>query len=143
MGRARLALVAAGAVGTLAVPSPPPATAVTTSVERPSIICSGPACVAGPRALRSAGCLARSDVRYDFALRLRRSQRHRLRVIRVRFTLDWKPAGVDRRAPAVARVGGSTLAPGEHLLLADVRLRSRRTGKSSHRRVPMKFYGCE
>lgn len=142
MGRARLALVAAGAVGALAFSPSAPATAATSFVERPRVACSGPACVVPPRALRSAGCLARADRRYDFGLRLRRWQRLRLGVVRARFTLDWKPAGADRNAPFVVAVGGSTLAPGEHLLLVDVRLRSRRTGKGSHRRVSLKFDGC-
>jgi hypothetical protein len=73
---------------------------------------------------------------------VKRAQRGRLRVRAARFTLDWKPNGVDRRSPWVARVDARRLAPGAHRLLADVRLRSRRTKRTTVRRLSFSFRTC-
>jgi hypothetical protein len=107
----------------------------------PPVACSGPACLVAPGPRGAGGCVPRGRFSHRFALRLRRGARG-LRVRLVRFTLDWKPNGVDRRSPWVARVDGRRLAPGPHLLLADVRLARRTTRRTVVRRVSYRFTSC-
>lgn len=129
-------------------PGGSPTSAPGTPSERPSparegaLACSGPACMVVPSAARGAGCLRRGTFTHRFAIRLRRSERRSTRLLAARFTLDWKPNGVDRRPPFQARVRGSKLTPGSHLLIADVRLRRAGGGATRHRRLAVRFDGC-
>jgi hypothetical protein len=108
----------------------------------PPQVCSGPAClVLSPRPRGEGGCLPRGRFTHRFTLRLRKASR-RLRVRAVRFTLDWKPNGSDRRSPFVARVDGRRLAAGNHLLLADVRLRAPGSKRTATRRLSYRFRSC-
>lgn len=108
----------------------------------PQVACTGPACLAGPPEVRTAGCLPRGSFTHRFALTVKRSQRARFSARAVRFALDWKPNGVRRRAPWVARVDGSKLAPGPHLLIADVRLAVRGGRRTVVKRLFYRFEGC-
>ena len=115
-----------------------------TARPSPPQVCSGPACLAVvPRPGAEAGCLPRGRFTHRFSLKLKRTERGRLRVRAVRFVLDWKRNGVDRRSPWIARVDASRLRAGSHLLLADVRLASRRTGRTTVRRLSYRFGVCE
>jgi hypothetical protein len=109
----------------------------------PPQVCSGPACLAVTRPPTGGDtCLPRGSVTHRFVLKLKRRERRRLRVRAVSFVLDWKRTGVDRRSPWIARVAASRLAPGSHLLLADVRLASRRTRRTTVRRLSYRFRTC-
>jgi hypothetical protein len=74
--------------------------------------CSGSACLGAPQELTRLGCLPRKPFTYRFPFSLSRKDRRRLRVVVARFALDWKPNGVDRRSPFVARVDGSRITRG-------------------------------
>ena len=104
----------------------------------PQQVCVADACLIAPGEAQAIGCIPRTDFTHRFVLRLRRSVRRRLRVRVVRFTLDGARNGSDRRAPFVARVRGSALAPGRHVLGARVRI-VRRGSRRTVRRVLLRY----
>ena len=110
----------------------------------PQQVCVADACLIAPGEAQAIGCIPRTDFTHRFVLRLRRSVRRRLRVRVVRFTVDGRRNGSDRRAPFVARVRGSALAPGRHVLAARVRI-VRRGSRRTVRRVLLRyaFRACE
>lgn len=122
--------------------SAPPSAPGDSQRPSPPVACAGAACLAGPPAVRRDGCVARGSFTHRFAFTIKRRERRRLRVRAVRFTLDWKPNGVDRRSPWVAKVDGSKLRAGSHLLIADVRLAVRGSRRTVVKRLSYRFQGC-
>lgn len=112
-----------------------------TSPER---ICLLNACLIGTGDADAIGCVRRGLFKHRFLVRLRGSARRTLRVKVVRFKLDGRGNGRDRRTPFVAIVDGETLTEGAHTLAADVTLRARRHGGSA-KRLTLKyaFNACE
>lgn len=107
----------------------------------------GGVCVDGPPDLTTIGCLRRGTFRHRFRVALKRRSRDRLvnrrsRVRLVRFTLDGRPNGFDRRRPFLTTVNGATLTPGEHVLGATVHLRVPNTNRRFVRRLVYRFNGC-
>lgn len=107
----------------------------------------GGVCVDGPADLREIGCLRRGAFRHRFRVALKKRSRDRLvnrrsRVRLVRFTLDGRPNGTDRRRPFLTTVNGSTLTPGAHVLRATVHLRVPGTNRRFVRRLVYRFNGC-
>lgn len=123
----------------VSAPAPAPGGATRPS---PPVACAGAACLAGPPEVRRDGCVPPGSFTHRFAFRVKRSQRRRLRVRTVRFTLDWKPNGVDRRSPWVAKVDGAKLRAGSHLLIADVRLAVRGSRRTVVKRLSYRFQVC-
>ena len=138
-------------------PSQPPPTSFTDSdclvLERAEAppertqSCGTDTCVDAPRDIATLGCLRRGSFTHRFRVNLKKrrngqlvNRRSRVRI--VRFTLDGRLIGVDRRRPFVAVVRGSTLTPGPHVLRARVSLRVPRTGKRFTRRLAFRFNGC-
>lgn len=108
----------------------------------------GGVCVDGPADLRTIGCLRRGSFRHRFRVALKKRSRdglvnRRSRVRLVRFTLDGRRNGVDRRRPFVTIVNGATLSPGAHVLRATVHLRVPRSQRRFVRRLVFRFNGCE
>ena len=110
----------------------------------PEQVCVVGACLIGPGEAREVGCVRRGDFTHRFRVRLRTSARRRLRVRLVRFRLDRRRNGSDRRSPFMARVRGTRLAPGPHVLAAEVRL-ARRGSRRVVRRTLLRyrFDACE
>ena len=107
----------------------------------------GGVCVDGPADLREIGCLRRGSFRHRFRVALKKRSRDRLvnrrsRVRLVRFTLDGRPNGTDRRRPFLTTVNGATLTPGAHVLRATVHLRVPGTNRRFVRRLAYRFNGC-
>jgi hypothetical protein len=66
----------------------------------------------------------------------------RSRVRLVRFFLDNRPNGNDRRRPFLAIVRGSTLTAGPHILRATISLRVPNSRLRFTRRITYSFNGC-
>jgi hypothetical protein len=64
------------------------------------------------------------------------------RVTLVRFRLDGRRNGSDRRRPFVVGIDGARLKAGRHRLVADVSLRLPHGGRGQHRRLVLKFRAC-
>ena len=152
----RLRLALAAGLGALAAAAP---AAAAEPVEGPSLAaagevpveaappasserCAGPVCLGAPADVVEDGCLRRGAFVHSFPVRLRDPDARRLRIQTARFWLDWKPDGIARRAPWRARVDGSQLEPGAHLLLADVRLRVLGTRRTLVCRLSYRFEAC-
>jgi hypothetical protein len=105
-------------------------------------------CIDGPADLRTIGCLRRGGFIHRFRVKLKKRTRggqlvNRLSRVRiVRFTLDGRPNGRDRRRPFLAVVNGATLTPGAHVLRARIDLRVPNSRRRFRRNITYRFNGC-
>jgi hypothetical protein len=63
-------------------------------------------------------------------------------VTTVRFKIDGKPDGSDRKRPFIASINASKLADGAHVLSAEIRLRVRGTRRTFRRHQRFAFSTC-
>lgn len=106
-------------------------------------------CLEGPAELRTTGCVRRRGrVVHRFRIKLKKKSRggglvnRRSRVKAVRFKLDGKAKGTDRRPPFLVAMKGAKLKPGGHTLVADVRLQVPRSKKKRRKKLTFKFDAC-
>lgn len=106
-------------------------------------------CIEGPAELREFGCVrTRGEVLHRFRVELKKKPRGRglvnrgSRVRLVKFRLDGKPKGGDRRTPFLVTMKGAKLKPGGHTLVADVRLQVPRSKKKLRKKLTFKFDAC-
>jgi len=92
-------------------------------------------------------CLPSGPFNYRFKVPLKklvggRKVNRRSRVTIVRFKLDGKRDGSDRKRPFIAGINVSRLADGRHVLAADIRLRVPGTKKTFRRKQKFGFSTC-
>jgi hypothetical protein len=92
-------------------------------------------------------CLRIGPFTYRFKVPLKKLQgsskvNRRSRVTIVKFTLDGKRDGSDKKRPFIAKINTSALSDGQHVLTADVLLQVPRTGKRFHRKQRFPFNTC-
>jgi Tol biopolymer transport system component len=136
---------AAGATPTPPLPSPPASTPAPAPPATPGHS-GGPSPVKTVVLTSLGACVRRGSFSYRFGVTMRRLRGNtvvlrRSRVTIVRFTLDGKPNGSDRRRPFLVTIDGTHLSAGRHLLRADVRLRAHH--RRIYRRVlTLRFSAC-
>ena len=92
-------------------------------------------------------CLRIGPFTYRFTVPLKKLQggskvNRRSRVTIVKFTLDGKRDGSDKKRPFIANINTSALSDGQHVLTADVLLQVPHTGKRFHRKQRFPFNTC-
>jgi hypothetical protein len=92
-------------------------------------------------------CLPSGPFNYRFKVPLKKlvgnkKVNRRSRVTTVKFQIDGKADGSDRKRPFVASINVSNLADGTHVLSADIRLRVPGTGKTFRRKQKFGFSTC-
>jgi hypothetical protein len=92
-------------------------------------------------------CLPSGPFNYRFKVPLKKlvggkKVNRRSRVTTVKFKIDGKPDGSDRKRPFVAGINVSNLADGAHVLSADIRLRVPGTKKTFRRSQRFAFSTC-
>jgi hypothetical protein len=92
-------------------------------------------------------CLPLGPFNYRFKVPLKklvgsRKVNRRSRVTNVRFKIDGKPDGSDRKRPFIAGIDVSKLSEGKHVLSADIHLRVPGTPKTFRRRQRFAFSTC-
>jgi hypothetical protein len=92
-------------------------------------------------------CLPSGPFNYRFKVPLKKlvggkKVNRRSRVTNVRFRIDGKPDGSDRKRPFIASIDVSRLSNGRHVLSADIRLQVPGTKKTFHRRQKFPFGTC-
>lgn len=109
-------------------------------------------CVEGPAALRRNGCVSRRGrIVHRFNVKLRtkgtKARRGRLydsraKITYVRFKLDRRSKGTDRRSPFQLALKGKQLKKGTHVLLADVVLQTPGSKKRQRQQMAFRFDAC-
>jgi hypothetical protein len=92
-------------------------------------------------------CLKTGPFNYRFKVPLKKLQggrkvNRRSRVTVVRFKIDGKPDGSDRKRPFVAGINSSKLSEGKHVLTAAITLRVPGTTKTFRRKQKFAFSTC-
>jgi len=92
-------------------------------------------------------CLKTGPFNYRFKVPLKKLQggkkvNRRSRVRVVKFKIDGKPDGSDRKRPFVANINASKLSEGKHVLSADIKLQVPGTKKTFRRKQKFAFSTC-